>query len=141
VLLYAIVFLNAQQFLSWKRGYDEEEGLLNKYVSVFLGYQMLLPIFLIGLYGISHSLEVVGGLQLIYTLYLVIARPYFLKVQNVLLILCQIGGLAFTGLLISDQYLYISEQNMTYTVIVVEGLLAGVSIIAFVRLYLHSKHN
>jgi hypothetical protein len=141
VFYYAVGYLTAQLFLSWKRGYDEEAGLLNKYVSVFGAYQMLLPVLLIGLAGFSPSLEIVGSLQLAYTLYLIVVRPYFLKSQNLLLVLSQSGSLAFTGLLVAEKFIVLSEQTMTYAVIGAEGLLSMVSLIGFLRLLIHRKFN
>jgi hypothetical protein len=95
-------------FLNWKRGYDEDEGLLYRYVPVFVGYQMFLPTLIIGLYGFSYSLEILGGAQLLYAFYLIIARPYFLLSQNVLLVISQLTPLFFTGLLIISNYTTIS---------------------------------
>jgi hypothetical protein len=141
VFYYAAGYLMAQLFLGWKRGYDEEAGLLSKYVGVFLVYQLLLPVLLIGLVDFSRSLEVVGGVQLAYTLYLIAVQPYFLKSQNVLLILSQSGSLAFTGLLITRQFIVLSEQFMVYAVIGIEGLLGVVALLGFLRLWLHRRFN
>jgi hypothetical protein len=108
VFYYVVGYLTAQLFLGWKRGYDEEAGLLSKCVGVFVVYQLLLPVLLIGLVDFGRSLEVVGGVQLAYALYLIAARPYFLRSQNVLLILSQSGSLAFTGFLIAEKFLVLS---------------------------------
>jgi hypothetical protein len=78
-------------------------------VAVLVGYQMWLPILIVGLYGIGRGLEVVAGIQLLYLLYLLAARPYYIGVQNVLLIICQLVGPLFTGLLIAEQYIPLSE--------------------------------
>jgi hypothetical protein len=141
IFYYVVGYLMVQLFLNWKQGYDEEAGLLNKYVSVFVVYQTLLPVLLIGLVDFNRSLEVVGGLQLAYTLYLIAARPYLLNSQNFLLILSQSGGLAFTGLLITRQFIVLSEQFMVYAVIGVESLLGVVALIGFLRLWLHRRFN
>jgi hypothetical protein len=110
-------------------------------VAVFVGYQMLLPTLIVGLYGASRALEGVGGFQLLYFFYLLVTRPYYLGVQNVLLIVSQLVGPFFTGLLIAEQYVSLSEQHVTYAVLAVEGLLAGVCLLALLRLYLHFKNN
>jgi hypothetical protein len=128
-------------FLSWKSGYDEEVGVIRRYVAVFVGYQMLLPILILGLYGVNQGLEVLGSFQLLYFFYLLVARPYYLGVQNVLLVVNQLVGLLFTCLLIVEQYVSLSEQSISYAVLAVEGLLVGVGLLAFMRLYLHFKGN
>jgi hypothetical protein len=141
IVYYAVGYLTGRVYLDWKRGYDEEVGLLNKYVSVFVAYQMLLPVLLIGLAGFGVSLEILGGVQLTYTLYLIAARPYFLRSQNVLLVLSQSGSLAFTGLLVVEKFLALPEQFMVYAVLGFEGLLGLVSLTGFLRLWLHRRFN
>jgi len=119
VFFYATLYLTAQLYLHWKPKYDEEEGLTYKYVTVFLTYHMLMILIIIGAYSVSYGLEIVGGLQLIYIVMMLINRPYFLKSQNVLLIICLFIGLLFTMILIIDQYLSIPEKYMSYSVAVI----------------------
>jgi hypothetical protein len=72
---------------------------------------------------------------------MLIVRPYYLKSQNVLLVICLAIGILFTALLIAEQYISISDSYMSYAVAAMEGLLVLVNILAFARLYIHSKHN
>ena len=96
---------------------------------------------IVGLYNRSYALEFIAGAQAVYIVILIVVRRYFLKPQNVLLIICQFIGIIFTALLIANQYLTISDKYMSYAVIAYEGLLILAAIFAFVRFYLHSKNN
>jgi hypothetical protein len=82
-------------FLSWKLKYDEEEGILHKYIAVFIFFQMLLATITIGLQGLSYGHEIVAGVQLVYLVVLIVMRPYYLPSQNVMLVACQFVSLAF----------------------------------------------
>ena len=113
----------------------------HKYVTVFLVYHMVIAILIIGMYSISYALEVVGAVQLIYIILLLIVRPYYLKSQNILLIISQIIGFSFTALLIINQYITISDKYMSYIIVGYEILLIVVGVLAIVRIYLHSSSN
>jgi cysteine-rich repeat protein len=141
VIGYLGVYLNAQMLLSWRPKYDEEEGHQFRYVSVFLTYQMLLGVLFIGLYSISYALEAIAGVQALFLLYLLLARPYFLLSQNVLLILGQLVGLFFTGMLVLSQFIKLSDQTMGYLVVGELVLLAVAGVTGMVRLYIHGKFN
>lgn len=128
-------------YLSWLPKYDEDEGLRHKYVTVFLVYHILVILMIIGLYTRSYGLEIIAGAQAAYIVLLIVMKPYFLKPQNVLLIICLVVGLIFIAILILLQYLTIQDKYMSYVVIGYLGLLVLVSVLAFVRFYLHSKNN
>jgi hypothetical protein len=128
-------------YVSWQAKYDEDEGYAHKYVTVFLAYHMVIVTLIIGMYGVDYALEAVGGVQLAYIVLMIGMRPYYMKSQNVLLVICQIIGLLFTGVLIMTQYISISDLYMCYAVLASEGLLLIGGLLALVRMYIHSKHN
>lgn len=102
---------------------------------------MLLAILAIGVDGFSYGLETVAGIQTLYVIILLVMRPYFVSVQNVLLIICQFIGLGFTVFLVMLNYIELSDNNVSYAVVAFEGLLSAVGLIGLLRLYLHSKLN
>lgn len=65
---------------------------------------MLLALLVIGVESFSYGLEVMAAIQTIYVVVLVVMRPYFVSVQNVLLIICQFIGLGFTAFLVILKY-------------------------------------
>jgi hypothetical protein len=138
---YGAMYLTSQMYLGWQGKYDEDEGTINKYVTAFLAYHMLIAVLIVGMYGVSYALEVVGGVQFAYVGLLLIVRPYYLKTQNVLLIVCQTIGLAFTTFLILIQYVSLSDTYISYAVLAFEGLLLLVGILSIVRMCHHSSNN
>ena len=110
-------------------------------MTIFLTYHVLVILMIVGLYGQEKALEIMAGIQGLYLLILIILRPYFVTSQNVMLIVSQFAGLVFTVLLIVAEHVDVSDQVMNYVVIGYQGLLILVSCLAFVRLYLHYKHN
>jgi len=117
IFVYGALYLTAQMYFSWQVKYDEDEGFCHKYVTVFLAYHVLITVLMIGMYTISYALEAVAGIQLIYVVLLFITRPYYLKSQNIMLIICQIFGLLFTILLVLIQYMSISDMYMSYAIL------------------------
>ena len=141
IFFYAGLYITAQIYLSWLPKYDEDEGLKHKYVAIFLIYDIFLIMMIIGLYTQKYSLEVIAGIQLVFIVYLIVARAYFVKSQNVLLIICQVIGLLFTSFLAARNHISLSDKITSYIVIGFEGLLILVSLLGIVRLYLHAKGN
>jgi hypothetical protein len=141
VFFYSALYLTGQMFLSWKLKYDEEEGILHKYIAVFIFFQMLLATITIGLQGLSYGHEIVAGVQLVYLVVLIVMRPYYLPSQNVMLVACQFVSLAFCTFLAILDYVSLSDTITTYVVLGFEGLLIAVGVIAIIRLYFHSKFN
>ena len=133
--------MTGHMYLSWKPKYDENEGLSNKYISVFLGYHILISLLIIALPGVPYGKCIIAGFQFIYIIILIVMKPYFLTVQNVLLIICEIIGLLFSVLLIVSEFIFISNSTLHKIMIAYESLLALVGIIATVRMYLHFKDN
>ena len=82
-----------------------------------------------------------AGIQLAYLLMLALMRPYYLSSQNILLIGCLLVGVAFTGMLVVDQYVVVSDGVKSYAVIGFMALLVVVNIVAVVRMVIHCKHN
>jgi len=52
VFTYGALYLTAQMYLNWQGKYDEDEGVTNKYVTIFLGYHLAMAMLVIGIYGI-----------------------------------------------------------------------------------------
>ena len=50
-----------------------------------------------------------AGIQLLYLIVVIGMRPYYIRLQNVLLVICLSIGLAFTLLLVLVKYLSISD--------------------------------
>lgn len=65
---------------------------------------MLLALLVIGVDSFSYGLEVMAAIQAIYVVILVVMRPYYVSVQNVLLIICQFICLGFTTFLAILKY-------------------------------------
>lgn len=128
-------------YLSWKPKYDENEGLSHKYISFFLGYHMLISLLIIALPGLPYGKCIIAAFQFIYILILIVIKPYFLNVQNVLLIICEIIGFMFNIWLIVSDFVYISNATLHKIMVAYESLLAVVGVIAIVRIYLHFKDN
>lgn len=141
VLIYGILFMTGLMYLSWKPKYDENEGLSNKYISIFLGYHILISLLIIAMPGVPYGKCIIAGFQFIYIIILICIKPYFLTVQNVLLIICEIIGLLFSVWLIVSEFIFISNSTLHKIMIAYESLLALVGIIATVRMYLHFKDN
>lgn len=141
VFLYTALYLTAQMYLAWKPKYDEEEGIINRYLTYFVFFQMLLGLLVIGAENLSFGLELVAGVQTVYVVALIAMGPYYVSIQNVLLIICQFVGLAFTIFLTLLKYMSLSDTNVDYAVIGFEGLLVAVGAIGMIRLFLHSKLN
>jgi hypothetical protein len=96
---------------------------------------------IIGLYGITYGLYVVAGVQLIYLVILIVQWPYFVSVQNILLLISQIICVLFTALLVVTKFIALSNAIMNYIMIGYEALLIGVGLISIARMYMHYKGN
>lgn len=101
----------------------------------------MINIAIIGTPDFPYGKCFIAGFQLIYVILLIAMRPYFLTVQNVLLIICQIIGLMFSIWLVLSDFILMSNAILHYIMLVYEGMLAVVGIIAIVRMYLHFKDN
>lgn len=78
---------------------------------------MLIVLLIIGLYGISYGLEIIAGVQLLYTVVLGFYRPYYIRTQNILLVICQSVGVLFTVFLAVIQYVEISDKIASFVVL------------------------
>lgn len=138
---YEALYLTGQMFLAWKEKYDEEEGIVNKYLAILIFFQMGLATCIVGLEGLQYALEVLTAVQAIYVVLLIVVKPYLLTAQNVLLVICQCVSLAFCCFLTLINYISLEDSITTYAVLAFEGLLTAVGVIALVRLFYHSKFN
>lgn len=141
VFFYLAFYLSSQIYTNWRQKYDEDEGLIFKYVSLFLVYHLMMVFLIIGLHGSSFGLELIAAVQLLYVIVLIIVRPYYLTVQNVLLIICEVLGFGFSAFLVAVKYVSLVEEVVGYVVVTFEGLLCLVAVLALIRMYLHSKFN
>jgi hypothetical protein len=141
VLLYALTYLLSQIYLNWNNPYDQDEGYCMRYASVFITYQMAMPILMIGLYEQYFALEIIEMCQLFYFVYLIAERPYLMNIQNLLLILCQLVAISFTLLLILPHYISIPDETMSSFIVAFLILLISISLLSLVRLYIHYKYN
>ncbi len=101
----------------------------------------MISLLIIALPGVPYGKCIIAGFQFIYIIILIVIKPYFLNVQNVLLIICEIIGLFFNIWLIVSEFVSMNNATLHYIMIGYECLLAAVGIIATVRMYLHFKDN
>ena len=135
------MFITAEMFMNWKAKYDEDEGLLYRYVTIFLGYHLLLVFLTIGLGDAPYGTVVMCAVQVGYTVLIIVYRPYLVKAQNVLLVITLVVGNLFSVLLALLPFISIANQILDYVLIGYEVLLVGVSVIAVLRMLLHFKGN
>jgi len=102
---------------------------------------MLISVLLVALPQVSFGKLVIAVIQLAYAILLIVVKPYFLQVQNVLLIISQFIGLGFTFWTIVSDYVYLNDKIQNFIMMGYEGLLILVGILAIVRLVLHFKEN
>lgn len=99
-------------------------------------------LLLIALPEIFFGKIIIAACQLIYLIALIVIRPYFLGVQNLLLIISQFAGLGFTTWLILSDFIAMNNNMLMHQAMLgYEGLLLLVGIMAIVRLVLHFKDN
>ena len=140
-MFYSIVYIACQIYCSWKPKFDEDEGLNFKYVSVFLIYHVLMSLLMAGLPQASFGKFIIAACQLIYIVFLIYAKPYFLKVQNVLLIISQFAGFGFTVWIIISDFVSMDNLLLHQVMLGYEGLLSVVGVMAIIRLFKHFKDN
>ena len=89
----------------------------------------------------SNGKYVIAAVELAYLIFIIIYKPYYLNMHNIVLIVNQSIVILFTALIVLNDFIGALSQYRGYIMIAIDLLLGVVNVLGFVRLFVHHKYN
>lgn len=143
IFCYSTLYLCKELYSNFRdaKKYNEEEGSYYRYLTIFLIYSTVITLLSVGGAISSNGKYVIAAVELGYLIFLIIYKPYYLNMHNIVLIVNQSIVIIYTSLMILNDFIGSLSQYRGYIMIGVDLLLGVVNVLGFIRLYVHFKYN